>query len=53
MEMNINEVSTQSTYPLASAGDLLKEWAMQKLKSIVPLEDILDAEPEKISVKST
>jgi DNA-directed RNA polymerase specialized sigma subunit len=43
LEMNLNDVSAETTYPLAAAPDLLKDWARERLRceifgEVVPIE---------------
>jgi DNA-directed RNA polymerase specialized sigma subunit len=38
LEMNLNDVTAETTYPLAAALDLLKDWARERLRSWVPGE---------------
>ena len=35
LEMNLNDVSAETTYPLAAAADIIREWARARLRSLV------------------
>ena len=35
LEMNLNDVSAETTYPLATAVDIFKDWARARLRSLI------------------
>jgi hypothetical protein len=39
--MNLNDVSPETSYPLAAAEDIIKDLAQARLRSLVPNEVIL------------
>lgn len=41
LEMNLNDVSTETTYPLAAALHFIKDWTRQRLLSLIPSEVVL------------
>jgi DNA-directed RNA polymerase specialized sigma subunit len=41
LEMNLNDVSAETTYPLATAVDIFKDWARARLRSLISDEGIL------------
>jgi DNA-directed RNA polymerase specialized sigma subunit len=53
LEMNLNDVSAETTYPLAAALDVVKDWARSRVRSLIPGEVILNGKQPQDTLSTT